>query len=453
MREGERMSKAPHQDVRPGGFQMRITRIFRNRLVRFGAVFAVIAGLVALALTWRPAIAPIPTPSPSSFAPEMVARGAVLAQLGDCAVCHTAEDGRPLAGGLPLATPFGVLYTDNLTPDRATGIGDWSPQAFRRAMKDGVDRSGAHLYPGLPYDHFTHVTDADLDAIYAFLMTRRPVTAKAPANRLIPPLGSRPLLAGWKLLFLHTGPTPVDAGRSAEWNRGAYLVAGLGHCGACHTPRNLAGGEERSHAYAGGLAEGWRAPALNASNPAARAWTADALYDYLRTGLSPDHSAAGGPMGPVIEGLSSAPDTDVRAIAVYIASQMGGKASIAPAFTPIDAAAAAGRLQRDGATLFAGACAGCHGVGAPMLGQGRPSLSLASDVWDDDPTSAIQAVLRGVEPSVAQRGPKMPGFADSLTDTQVADVLAYVRTRYSDRPDWPHLEKAVRAARKGSTPP
>ena len=432
---------------------MRLVRLRNRRTLGFAAAIALAAALVALGVTWRPAIAPIAGPSPLSFPADQVERGAGLAKLGDCAVCHTADGGRPLAGGRPLPTPFGIIYSDNLTPDPGTGIGLWSAAAFRRAMKDGVSRSGAHLYPALPYDHFTHVADADLDAIYAFLMTRRPIRSVAPDNRLIPPLGFRPLLAGWKLLFLHRGAVALDPARSAEWNRGAYLVEGLGHCGACHSPRNLLGAEARSRAYAGGVAEGWRAPALDASNPAARKWTAEAVYTYLRTGISPDHSAAGGPMGPVVEGLSSAPDSEIRAIAAYIASRMGGTGVGAPGPAPTDHVVAAAVSFPAGATLFAGACAGCHGIGAPMMGHGRPSLSLASDLRDADPTSAAQAVLSGIEPPVAGRGPKMPGFADDLTDVQVAAVLAYARARYTDRPAWPKLETAVREARKESTEP
>ena len=235
---------------------MRLAPLFRPRMIGYAIVLAIAAALFGLALAWRPAIAPIPVPSVSSFPADQVARGAVLARLGDCAVCHTSEGGRPLAGSRPLATPFGILFSDNLTPDPNTGIGHWSAAAFRRAMKDGVARSGAHLYPALPYEHFTHVTDGDLDALYAFLMTRRPVHAQAPANTRIPPLGFRPLLAGWKLLFLRKGEVKVDASRSPQWNRGAYLVEGLGHCGACHTPRNLLAAEDGSRAYHGGVAEG-----------------------------------------------------------------------------------------------------------------------------------------------------------------------------------------------------
>lgn len=421
--------------------------------VLYGMLFLSGGALFALALTWRPAIAPIPVPAPGSFPAGMVERGAVLARLGDCAVCHTADGGRPLAGGRALATPFGTLYSDNLTPDPETGIGTWSAEAFRRAMKDGVSRTGSHLYPALPYEHFTHVSDGDLDALYAFLMTRRPVRQKAPANRLIPPLGFRPLLAGWKMLFLHKGAIIVDPARSAEWNRGAYLVEGLGHCGGCHTPRNIAGGEVRSRAYAGGIAEGWRAPPLDRSNPAARGWTPDALYTYLRTGISPDHSAAAGPMGPVVESLSAVPEEDVRAIATYIASRMAGADAGSPSRPTPDDPVRAARLFPEGATLYAGACAGCHGPGAPMMGQGRPALGLASALRDEVPTSAIQAIVRGIEPPVAGRGPKMPPFADSLTDAQVAAVLGYARSRYTDRPAWSKLDRAVARARKESAQP
>jgi len=427
---------------------------FRHLLTRRNLlgllVLGIAAALLALAATWRPAIAPIAVPARSSFAPADVARGAMLAKIGDCAVCHTADGGRTLAGGRALPTPFGILYSDNLTPDAKTGIGTWSAAAFRRALKDGVARDGSHLYPALPYEHFTLTSDRDLDALYAYLMTRDPVVAVAPPNRMIPPLGFRPLLAGWKLLFLHKGPFKPNPARSAEWNRGAYLAESLGHCGACHTPRNLLGGEDRSRAYAGGVAEGWRAPPLDASNPAAITWTADALFGFLRTGISPQHSAAAGPMGPVVADLATAPESDVRAIAVYIASRMGGGRTSAPT---IDQPVRAAQAFAAGGVLFAGACAGCHGPGAPMMAQDRPSLGLASDLRDDDPTSAIQAVLRGIEPPVADRGPKMPAFADSLTDAQVAQVLAYARSRYTTRPPWPHLEKTVRTARKESTAP
>lgn len=425
-----------------------------RRTLVIGTVVAicVVAAVVASLLVFRPAIARVARPDPASFPLAQVQQGATLAAIGDCAVCHTADGGIPFAGGRPLTTPFGTLYGTNITPDEKTGIGTWSNAAFKRAMRDGVSRSGRYLYPALPYEHFTHVTDADLDALYAFLMTRRPVAAVTPANNLIPPFGFRPLLAGWDLLFLHGGPVPADPDRSAQWNRGAYLAEGLGHCGSCHTPRNLAGAEETSHAYAGGVAEGWRAPALDASNPAARRWTEDELTSYLRTGLAPDHSAAGGPMAPVVEDLARVPDTDVRAIAIYIASKMTDKSIPGSGAAPRDNTAA-GAAFPTGAALFAGACAACHGPGAPMGTQGMPSLAFASDLRDDDPTNTIQVILRGIEPPVGGRGPHMPAFADSLTDAEVSAVAAYIRARFTDRPAWSNLEGTVRTARKESAQP
>lgn len=423
-----------------------------RRIIGLGFV-AIVAGiLLALALAWRPEIPKVTPPAPASFPQALIVKGATLARLGDCAVCHTAEGGRVFAGARPLATPFGTLFSNNITPDPETGIGSWSEAAFRRAMKEGVSRNGAHLYPALPYEHFTHVSDDDLAALYAFFMTRRPVRQAAPANRLIFPLGFRPLLAGWKLLFLHEGPTAIEPAKSPEWNRGAYLVEGLGHCGGCHSPRNLAGGEERRRAYAGGLAEGWRAPALNESNPAARRWTVAALEQYLRTGISPDHSAAAGPMGPVVESLSQVPPADVHAIAVYVASLMGnGGGPVSP--QALDQPERAAKLFPRGSQLFAGACMGCHARGAPMLTQGRPALGLASSLRDDDPTSAVQAVLAGIQPPVVRRGPMMPSFVNGLNDEQIAQVLGYARARFTDRAPWPDLAPKISKLRKEGVQP
>jgi mono/diheme cytochrome c family protein len=420
---------------------------FRRNAVLGGLAIIVIAAGVAVALAYRPAIGKIARPDPKIFPAELIEKGEKLALIGDCAVCHTATAGADYAGGLPLATPFGTLFTTNITPDENTGIGNWSPEAFRRAMHEGTARDGSHLYPALPYDHYTHVADADIDAIYAFLMTRRPIEATAPANQLIPPLGFRPLLAGWKMLFLHQGVWQPDPAQSAAFNRGAYLVEGLGHCGGCHTPRNIAGGEARGKSYAGGTAEGWVAPALNQDNPAARSWTVDQIDQYLRTGIDINHSVAGGPMGPVVHSLAKAPEADVHAIALYVASLMrgGAKAPEQPAPDRVDEAA---NSHPVGATLFAGACAGCHGAGAPMTAQGRPKLSLATPVNADDPRDAIQVVLQGLRPEKGKPGLYMPALGDAFTDAQVADLIGYVRARYSDKPAWQDLNEAVVKARK-----
>ena len=282
---------------------------------------AVIAIAVALTV-WRAPIAPI-TP-PTEFDPVLVTKGAQLAAIGDCAICHAGQNGQAYSGGNPLRTPFGEVYASNITPDQATGIGTWSEAAFRRAMLAGVDRSGGYLYPAFPYNHYTHVTDADVAALYAFLMTRQSVTAKTPDTQLPFPFDVRPLMAGWNLLFLDRGPLRPDPAKDAAWNRGRYLVEGLGHCQACHSPHNVMGAEEASHAFAGGLADGWQGPGLTAAtSPAAIAWTEDAIFAYLRHGIDNRHAAAAGPMGSVSHDLAGVPEADVRAMAAYIASMTG----------------------------------------------------------------------------------------------------------------------------------
>lgn len=417
-----------------------------------GALVCLVGVGAFLGIAHRSGLPAIPPPKATDFPAEMLTRGAALATIGDCIVCHTADGGVPYAGGRALATPFGTLYSTNITPDPETGIGNWSKEAFKRAMRDGVSRDGRHLYPALPYDHYRQVHDGDLDAIYAFLMTRPPASAPAKANELVFPLGFRPLLAGWKLLFLHQEDFTPRPDRDAEWNRGAYLAEGLGHCSGCHSPRNVAGAEKTgSDAYSGGVAEGWVAPALNGSSPAAAPWTTDSLFTYLRTGVDGRHGAAAGPMGPVVHGLSRAPEADVRAIATYIASLSADRAPTASAAA--DRAAEAARTNPAGATLFAGACAGCHESGAPMMTQGRPGLSTVTALQLDRPDNAIRAILQGFHAPTGPAGPAMPPFAASLTDAQVADLAAYLRSRFSERPAWTALETAAATVRKEESQP
>lgn len=423
------------------------------RLAATAALVLALAAVVALVATWRPAMAPVTPPPPSSFDRSEIARGAGLAHLGYCAVCHSAPGGAAFAGGLDLKTPFGDVYSTNITPDAETGIGRWSQPAFVRAMRQGVARNGAHLYPAFPYDHFSEASEGDLRALYAFLMTRVPVRAPPHTNHLIPPLGFRPLLAGWKLLFLRPRPVEADSRRSAEWNRGRYLVESLSHCGGCHAPRNALGAEERAHGLTGGWSEGWYAPPLDATSPAARVWTVERMDAYLRTGLSLSHAAAAGPMGPVTRELSAAPPGDVHAIAVYVSSLMAG-APASRAETPgQDRAAAAAKAYPQGAVLFAGACAGCHGPGAPMMLEGRPALSLGTPLYEDGPRDTLQIMLRGLNKPVGRAGPYMPPFSDSFSDAQLAEIGAYLRARYTDRAPWPGelTREAAKARKEGAS--
>ena len=413
------------------------------------AIVLVTGASAAFAVAWRPQIAAVAPPRPDTFDPEIVRRGRDLAAIGNCNTCHTVQGGANYAGGLPVPTPFGTIFSSNITPDAETGIGAWSEEAFVRAMRSGVSRNGRHLYPTFPYDHFTNVSDADDRALYAFLMTRQPVHASPPANQLSFPLNYRPLIAGWKLLYLRGGGVPADAAKGAEWNRGAYLVEGLAHCGACHTPRNALGAERVNAQFSGGDVDNWHAYALNDASHAPVRWTADALYAYLRHGWQGDHGTARGPMAEVAGNLASVPDGDVRAIAVYMADISGAPAPDRK--PPVDAAAPststdAVRANTAGAAVYAATCAACH-EGNRALPYGGVNLSLSTAIASPDPRNLLNVVLAGIGAVEGERSPIMPGFAASIDDAQMAALLNYLRARFGKQPPWNDLDKAVREAR------
>ena len=429
----------------------------KGRIIASAVAALLIGGAVAaFAVTWRPAIAAIDPPLPQSFDPALVKRGRDLAAVGNCSSCHTMRGGNDFAGGLPVPTPFGTIYSSNITPDAETGIGRWPEAAFRRAMRSGVDRDGRHLYPTFPYDHFTNVTDEDDRALYAYLMTRQPVHAPARANQLAFPLDRRFVIAGWKLLFLHGDTYRPDAAKSAEWNRGAYLVEGLAHCGACHTPRNALGAERASAPFAGGDVEDWHAYAINAQSPAPVPWDADALFTYLRDGWHPDHGVARGPMAQVVSNLSSAKDSDIRAIATYMAGVFGaptpdrkrrGEEVLAQVKS---ASAPAAKTGAAGASIYAAACASCHETNRP-LPYGGVNLALSTAISGPDARNAANIVLSGVRVVEGERSPIMPGFAASMNDNQVAALLNYLRSRFSNQPAWTGVAKTVEEARRTQT--
>jgi len=403
-----------------------------------------------MALAWHPAIDRVTPPAAASFDRWLVAEGEDLAKLGNCAGCHTSQPARPLAGGRLLETPFGKVFATNISPHADDGIGAWSREAFGRAMRRGIARDGTHLYPAFPYDHFTHVTDHELDALYAWLMTRRAVAGRAPETKLAGIFGFRPLVAAWNLVNLEEGPLQRDASQTAEWNRGRDLAEGLAHCGGCHTPRDRFGAEDKARPYDGNKLEGWYAPPINARSPAVRPWTVEELHVYLRTGLGPTHAAAAGPMGGVTRALAQAPDRDVRAIAVYVASLM----SNAPAARqdkpePVDRVADAERAHPQAASLFAGACAVCHEPGAPMMQQGRPPLAWGTPLHIDNPHDTVAIIMKGLTPLAGAAGPAMPAFADMLSDAQVQELATYLRARFTDKAPWPDVQAAVAEARQG----
>lgn len=419
----------------------------RRTLIGFAAVL-VLGTLGFAALAWRPAIDAIAPPTRASFDPALVARGADLALLGNCSSCHSRADSEPYAGGLGVATPFGTIYASNITPEPETGIGRWSEAAFIRSMREGVGREGRHLYPAFPYDHYTKVTDEDDRALYAFLMTREPVRAETPPPDMPFPLNFRPLLAGWKLLFLDKGAYQPDPARSAAWNRGAYLAEGLAHCGACHTPRNRLGAEITSQRYDGGEAENWWGPPLNASSPAPVPWTEESLFNYLHE-WDPKHGGAVGPMAAVTHNLFQVPEAESRAMAAYFASLIGPPSAELLQRTEAIAArpdAAPDPALRRGETIYAGACAVCHASGG-WVPYTVGSLAYHTTLVSPDPRNVIQVVLNGVHPPEGAVGAIMPAFAEMLDDRQVADLMAYLRARFSDAPPWNDVERQVREIR------
>jgi mono/diheme cytochrome c family protein len=426
-------------------------------------VVVVLLGGGFFAWAWHGELPAEPRRDASAYDPAVVAKGASLAAIGSCAVCHTARNAPSFAGGYPVETPFGVVYGSNITPDRDTGIGAWSPAAFRRAMREGVDREGHHLYPAFPYDHFTGATNADLDAVYAYLMTREPVRRETPAPGLAFPFNIRLAAAGWKLLFLKRGEFVPDRSRSPEWQRGAYLAETFGHCSACHTPRNALGAEKRDEKYAGGIAEGWIGPALNASSPAPAPWTADAAFNYLRHGFDRAHGHVAGPMQEVVTHLRQANEGDVRAMATYIASLNGVAAPDAAeqarqnAMTrefPIPGKATTGSSGNsavgvNGAAIFAGACATCHHAGGNLPLSRPVPLGLSSAVNSADPRNLLQIVLSGIHPAPNERGAIMPAFSGTLTDAQIVALADYVREHFSGKTKWNGTGATLDAIRRG----
>ncbi len=433
----------------------------RRWWLRAGALAVGAIGFGAALLGWRPGIAPVTRPNASVYTAETIERGRQIAAAGNCLTCHTAPGGAPYAGGRAMDTPFGTVYATNLTPDEKTGIGTWSFSAFQRAMREGISRDGHRLYPAFPYTAYTRTTDDDLTALYAYLMAQPAVQAAVPQSRLAFPFGYRPLLAFWNALFHTPGAVAqTDPARSPQWNRGAYLVNGLGHCGACHTERNMLGAERTGSAFLGGaFIKGWEAPALTAAGRSPVPWTETELYRYLRHGHSAQHGAATGPMAPVVRELAALPDEDIRAMAHYLAAFQSSTSDAQAARAAQDAVARgqaiapalAGPTQR----MFDVACAACHhdGDGPRLLGANVP-LALNSNLHSDRPDNLLRTILEGVREPASREVGFMPSFKDALDDRQVVELVAYMRQRFAPgRPAWQNLEQAVARVRAEPSPP
>jgi mono/diheme cytochrome c family protein len=356
-------------------------------------------------------------------------RGQYLTAAGDCLSCHLREGGEPFAGGLGLNTPFGVIYTANITPDRDTGIGAWNSDQFYRAMHDGKGAGGEDLYPAFPYPWFRRVSREDDDAIFAYLKTLPAVRYTPPKNDLSFPLNFRSMVGAWNLLFLDSHDFQPDPGQSAEWNRGAYLVTGLGHCGACHTPKNSFGADKSEQELHGGTLDNWVAPDLTGNTRIGLGgWNVDDIAEFLGSGRNA-HAAAGGAMADVISySTSFVSDADRRAVAVYLKSQ--------PASPSVAASAPDAAAMRRGAEIYSDACSSCHldnGIGQSRL---FPPLGQDAMLQQPDSTGLTHLILGGTQVGVSTSRPSplgMPSFAWKLTDQEIADVSTYIRNSWGNQ--------------------
>lgn len=410
-----------------------------------------VAVLACLALAWQPAIPPIVPPSPDSFAPELVSKGRTLAVAAGCIDCHTVKNGMPGTGGVSFARMFGTIYSSNITPDAETGIGRWSLVAFARALREGVSRDGKHLFPAaFPFDHFTRLTDEDIAALYAYLMSLPPARKRTRPNSVPFPLDIRALQAAWKGIYLVPGAYRQDVTRDAQWNRGAYLADAVARCSSCHTPRNVLGAEEPGHPYGGTLVDGWWATALDIE-PSPASWSAAQLVEYLRTGESVPHGVALEPMRGVVRALRVLPDSDLAAIAAYLTSFL----SYAPDRQAAAARAVAPREpqndeERYGLQRYLAVCGGCHEKPGATPEAARSPIGLSADIWMDEPDNIVRIVLDGVTRNDLPPGPAMPGFREQLDDADIAVIVEYLRKSHTTLPAWGEIEARVALVRARS---
>ena len=414
----------------------------------WGLVGLIVMVLLALGgwsyVTWRQTqaaaaeVPPEPPPAPIALlrAPipdgphaDLLRRGRYLTTAGDCVSCHTRAGGQPFAGGLGLRTPFGVIYSANLTSDGRSGIGAWSDDDFYRAMSRGIGRNGQHLYPAFPYPHFTIVRREDTDAILSWLKTVPAVRYTPPANLLPFPMDIRASMTAWNAAFFDDRAFVPDPKQSAEWNRGAYLVNGLGHCGACHSPKNIAGASQRDRHLQGGELNQWVAPNLTGDERTGLGrWSAEDIVEYLRTGRNA-HANAGGPMAEVVSySTSLLTGEDLGAIATYLKSQPAHADNMAAG---VDAAS----MQR-GAAIYSDACASCHLEGGQGQSRRFPPLTGDAVAQQRNPVGVLHIILAGSRTGPTPERPTaftMPSFAWKLSDQEAADVATFIRNSWGNR--------------------
>jgi mono/diheme cytochrome c family protein len=379
-----------------------------------------------------------PTGAPASLAQaSIVARGEYLAKAADCMVCHTTAGGKEYAGGLGFKLPFGTLYATNITPDKETGIGNYSDQDFLNAVHRGTRRDGARLYPAMPYTSYTYISDADALAIKAYLFSLPPVRAETPADTLAFPFNQRWGMIFWSALFNPETRFTPDTSKSPEWNRGAYLAEALAHCGECHTPRNLAFALNNRQKFAGAITAGWRA--FNISSDKATgvgAWRDDDLISYLSIGHAAGHGSASGPMGEAVDhSFSQFAPEDIRAVVAYLRSLPPITSTDLPATTAPPAPAShkdGGTADARGKMVFQGACVSCHGWSGESPVSPVATLTGAWAVNDPGATNVAQIVISGTKRNTPG-AISMPAFGDAYSDDEIAAVANYVTARFGSK--------------------
>ena len=368
---------------------------------------------------------------------ETIARGQALVVAGDCASCHTADPAKPFAGGKRIDTPFGGIYAPNLTPDRETGIRSWRDEDFLRALRQGIAPDGSRYYPAFPYPYFTKLIRDDILAIRAYLATLEPVRNSVPPPELRFPFNFRVGMRLWNWLYFEPGIIIPDQSKGTEWNRGRYLVEGLGHCGACHTPKNFLGADKADQAFGGNRVDGMFAPRLDgAARSGLKSWSVEDIAEYLQSGRNTKSHAWQLMSEVVLNSTSKMSDGDIRAIAVYLKSLPAGAAE------PVVSAPPPAQMA-EGQKVYRGACIACHeadGSSAPRI---YPPLPGNANLQSADPASTIRVILDGAESITTPRAPNkgsMPAYATKLSDQQIADVTTYIRNA------WGNAAPAVTAA-------
>lgn len=372
-----------------------------------------------------------------------IERGRYLTNAADCGSCHTVPgSGHLFGGGRPIETPFGVLVSPNITPDRDTGIGAWSDEEFDAAVRRGIRRDGKRLYPAMPFPYFTRMSREDVKDIRAYLSTVAPVQNAVASNKLPFPVNIRMAMIAWDRLYFTPGEFREDASKSKEWNRGAYLVLGPGHCGACHTPKTWLGGDKTSASLQGYTLQGWVAPDITSGEGPLATWSTEDLAQYLKTGHN-RFAAAAGLMGEVVDlSTSRLSDDDVKAMATYLKDVIGPKPAA-------DNSPGDQKVLAAGGAIYQDLCSACHksdGAGVPNL---IPNLSQAATVNTGDPTTVLRVILQGAQSVATDReptGPAMPAFGWQLNDVQVAAVASYVRNHWGKAP--PVSEDQVKRERQ-----